>query len=94
MISAIAKRRLALRDGDKFVTVVPGEFVSLNDSVKADPMFAWAVKDGALIVSEQVIVPVATDINVGSKAEPAKKEKQEETPAPAETKPKKAAKKK
>lgn len=61
MINAIAKRRLAFRDGDKFVTVIPGEFVSLNDSVKADPMFSWAVKDGALVVSEQVIVPVQAD---------------------------------
>lgn len=94
MINAIAKRRLAFRDGDKFVTVIPGEFVSLNDSVKADPMFSWAVKDGALVVSEQVIVPVATDINVGSKAEPAKKEKQADSPTSAKEKAKGGNKKK
>lgn len=59
MISAIAKKRLAFHD-DKgsFITVKPGEFVSLPDYVRKDPMFSWAVKDGSLVVSEQVITPV------------------------------------
>ena len=63
MISAIAKRRLAFRDADgKFITVKPGEFVSLPDAVKHDPMYAWAIKDGVLVVSEQVIAPVTADV--------------------------------
>ena len=58
MISAIAKKRLAFHD-DKgsFITVKPGEFVSLPDYVRKDPMFSWATKDGSLVVSNQVIVP-------------------------------------
>ena len=57
MINAIAKRRLAFRKADgSFITVVPGEFVSLPDECAKDPMYAWAVKDGVLVVSDQVIV--------------------------------------
>ena len=68
MISAIAKRRLALRKADgSFVTVKPGEFVSLPEEVTHDPMYAWAVRDGVLVVSDQVIKAVETDINAGSK---------------------------
>ena len=59
MISAVAKKRLAFHD-DKgsFIIVKPGEFVSLPDYVRKDPMFAWATKDGSLVVSEQVTVAV------------------------------------
>ena len=59
MISAVAKKRLAFHD-DKgsFIIVKPGEFVSLPDYVRKDPMFAWATKDGSLVVSEQVSVAV------------------------------------
>lgn len=58
-ISAIAKKRLAFhKDDGGFITVKPNEFVSLPDYVRKDPMFHWAVKDGVLVVSEQVITPV------------------------------------
>ena len=60
MINAIAKRRLAFRKVDgSFITVVPGEFVSLPDECAKDPMYTWAVKDGVLVVSDQVIVKAA-----------------------------------
>ena len=86
MISAIAKKRLAFRDADgKFITVKPGEFVSLPDAVKHDPMYAWAVKDGVLVVSEQIISPVEGKVPEKVEAAPV-----EEKPAPK----KKAAKKK
>ena len=63
MISAIAKKRLAFRKADgSFITVKPGEFVSLPDEVRHDPMYAWAIKDGSLVVSEQVIAPVTDDV--------------------------------
>ncbi len=63
MISAIAKRRLALRNADgSFITVKPGEFVSLPEEVKHDPMYAWAVRDGLLVVSQQVIKAVEADV--------------------------------
>lgn len=79
MISAIAKKRLAFRDADgKFITVKPGEFVSLPDAVKHDPMYAWAVKDGVLVVSEQVISPVTAET-------PKVPEKVEEPPVEEET---------
>ncbi len=59
MIKAVAKKRLAFHD-DKggFIIVKPFEFVDLPDYVRKDPMFAWAIKDGALEVSEQVAAPV------------------------------------
>lgn len=70
MINAIAKRRLALRKADgSFLTVKPGEFVSLPDEVTKDPMYAWAVRDGILVVSQQVAAAVETD---AAKNEPAK----------------------
>ena len=74
-ISAIAKKRLAFRDADdKFITVKPGEFVTLPDAVRHDPMYAWAVKDGSLVVSEQVITPVEAPAAPAETAEePAKK---------------------
>lgn len=63
MISAIAKRRLALRKADgTFITVKPGEFVSLPEEVQHDPMYAWAVRDGLLVVSQQVIKAVEADV--------------------------------
>ena len=70
MISAVAKKRLAFRD-DKgsFITVKPGEFVSLPDYVRKDPMFAWAVQDGSLVVSEQVISAAGTDVKEDEKDE-------------------------
>ena len=78
-ISAIAKKRLAFRDADgKFITVKPGEFVSLPDAVKHDPMYAWAVKDGVLVVSEQIISPVEAKVPEKVEAAPVK----EEAPAP------------
>ena len=90
MISAIAKKRLAFRDADgKFITVKPGEFVSLPDAVKHDPMYAWAIKDGVLVVSEQVIAPVTADVPEAAPA-PAEEAPVEEAPAPK----KKASKKK
>jgi hypothetical protein len=59
MIKAVAKKRLAFHDDEgSFITVKPFQFVDLPDYVRKDPMFAWAVKDGSLVVSEQVIVPV------------------------------------
>lgn len=66
MIKAVAKKRLAFHD-DKgsFITVKPFQFVDLPDYVRKDPMFAWAVKDGSLQVSEQVTSPAA---NPGNKA--------------------------
>ena len=71
-ISAIAKKRLAFRDADdKFITVKPGEFVTLPDAVRHDPMYAWAVKDGSLVVSEQVITPVEAPAAPAAPAEPA-----------------------
>jgi hypothetical protein len=80
MISAIAKRRLALRKADgSFITVKPGEFVSLPEEVQHDPMYAWAVKDGLLVVSQQVISAVEKDV------------KAKETPAPKKNTKKKAA---
>jgi hypothetical protein len=80
MISAIAKRRLALRKADgSFITVKPGEFVSLPEEVQHDPMYAWAVRDGVLVVSQQVIVPVEKDV------------KAKETPVPKKPTKKKAA---
>jgi hypothetical protein len=86
MISAIAKRRLALRKADgSFITVKPGEFVSLPEEVQHDPMYAWAVRDGVLVVSQQVIAPVEKDVKV---EEP--EVKAEESPAPKKNK-KKAA---
>ena len=70
MINAIAKRRLALRKADgSFLTVKPGEFASLPDEVAKDPMYAWAVRDGILVVSQQVVAAVETD---AAKNEPAK----------------------
>lgn len=70
MINAIAKRRLALRKADgSFLTVKPGEFASLPDEVAKDPMYAWAVRDGILVVSQQVAAAVETD---AAKNEPAK----------------------
>ena len=88
MISAIAKKRLAFRKADgSFITVKPNEFVSLPDEVRYDPMFAWAVKDGVLVVSEQVISPVTEKVPEKVEAAPVK----EEAPAP---KKKTAAKKK
>ena len=63
MISAIAKRRLAFRKADgSFFTVKPGEFVSLPEECQKDPMYAWAVRDGLLVVSQQVIAPVEADV--------------------------------
>lgn len=84
MINAIAKRRLALRKADgSFLTVKPGEFVSLPDEVTKDPMYAWAVRDGILVVSQQVAAAVETD---AAKNEPAKPqpgaEKTKEDPKP------------
>lgn len=83
MISAIAKRRLALRKADgSFITVKPGEFVSLPEEVQHDPMYAWAVRDGLLVVSQQVIKAVEADVKevpqdeasaVEASPEPAKK---------------------
>lgn len=74
MISAIAKRRLALRKADgSFITVKPGEFVSLPEEVQHDPMYAWAVRDGVLVVSQQIISAVEKDV------------KAEEAPAPKKT---------
>lgn len=80
MINAIAKRRLAFhKDDGGFITVVPGEFCSLPDYVKDDPMFRWAIQDGVLAVSEQVIVKAAelpkedTAVEVEEKPAPAKK---------------------
>lgn len=71
-ISAIAKKRLAFRDADgKFITVKPGEFVSLPEAVKHDPMYAWAIKDGSLVVSEQVISRVEAPAKVPEKVEEA-----------------------
>ena len=79
-ISAIAKKRLAFRDADdKFITVKPGEFVTLPDAVRHDPMYAWAVKDGSLVVSEQVITPVEAPATPAEPAEePAAEEPAEE----------------
>jgi hypothetical protein len=75
MISAIAKRRLALRKADgSFITVKPGEFVSLPEEVQHDPMYAWAVRDGVLVVSQQIISAVETDVKAEAPAKkPAKK---------------------
>jgi len=75
MISAIAKRRLALRKSDgSFITVKPGEFVSLPEEVQHDPMYTWAVRDGVLVVSQQVISAVETDVKAEAPAKkPAKK---------------------
>ncbi len=87
MINAIAKRRLAFRDADgKFITVKPGEFVTLPDAVTHDPMYAWAVKDGVLVVSQQVIAPVTADVpEAPAPAEeaPVEEEPAEEAPAKA-----------
>ncbi|MBQ1525075.1 MAG: hypothetical protein IIZ55_08105 [Firmicutes bacterium] len=71
-ICAVAKKRLAFHD-DKgsFIVVNPGEFVTLPDYVRKDPMFAWATKDGSLQVSEQVISAVETPVDKGEKAEAA-----------------------
>lgn len=85
MISAIAKRRLALRKADgSFITVKPGEFVSLPEEVTHDPMYAWAVRDGVLVVSTQVIKAVEADV---------KEVAQDEAPA-VEASPEPAPKKK
>lgn len=80
MINAIAKRRLAFRKGHgSFITVVPGEFVSLPDECAKDPMFKWAVKDGVLVVSDQVIMKAAelpkeeTSVEVEEKPKKSKK---------------------
>lgn len=75
-ICAVAKKRLAFHD-DKgsFIVVKPGEFVTLPDYVRKDPMFAWATKDGSLQVSEQVISAVETPVDKGEKAEAAPVEK-------------------
>lgn len=82
-IHAIAKRRLAFRKADDtFITVVPGEFVSLPDECAKDPMYAWAVKDGVLVVSDQVIVKApelpkeetSVEVKEKSKKGPGKKE--------------------
>jgi hypothetical protein len=55
MISAIAKRRFAFRKPEGgFLTVVPNEFSSLPEWVKKDPIYALAVKEGSLIISETV----------------------------------------
>ena len=87
MISAIAKKRLAFRKADgSFITVKPGEFVSLPDEVRHDPMYAWAVKDGSLVVSEQVIAPVTADVpEVPAPAEEAPVEEAPVEEAPAKT---------
>ena len=93
-ISAIAKKRLAFRDADdKFITVKPGEFVSLPDAVKHDPMYAWAIKDGSLVVSEQVISPVKAPAKVPEKVEevPVEEVPVEEVPKKKTTPQKKAA---
>lgn len=70
-ICAVAKKRLAFHD-DKgsFITVRPGEFVNLPDYVRKDPMFSWAVKDGSLQVSEQVISPAANPWNKAPAEDP------------------------
>ena len=90
-ISAIAKKRLAFhKDDGGFITVKPNEFVTLPDYVRKDPMFHWAVKDGVLVVSEQVIAPVKAPAKAPKKVEEAPVE---ETPAPKKKTPakKKAA---
>lgn len=85
MISAIAKRRLALRKEDgSFITVKPGEFVSLPEEVKHDPMYTWAVKDGLLVVSQQVIAPVETNV---AKTEPVEPQPVEPQPGADDPKP-------
>ena len=71
MIKAVAKKRLAFHD-DKgsFITVKPFQFVDLPDYVRKDPMFAWAVKDGILEVTDTVTAAVEAP-----KAETAPEEK-------------------
>lgn len=99
-ISAIAKRRLALRKADgTFITVTPGEFVNLPEEVEKDPMFKWAVSDGSLVVSQQVIVkaPELPKQEASVDTEPAEEEVQEEEPVeeaeePVEEKPAKGKK--
>lgn len=91
MINAIAKRRLAFRKADgSFITVVPGELVSLPDECAKDPMYTWAVKDGALVVSDQVIVKAPElpkkEATVETEAPPPETEE-----APVEEKPAKKA---
>jgi hypothetical protein len=89
-ISAIAKKRLAFhKDDGGFITVKPNEFVTLPDYVRKDPMFHWAVKDGVLVVSEQVIVPVEAPAKAPEKVEEAPVE--EEAPAPKKRTTKKKA---
>ena len=59
MINCIAKKKIAFRNPankDESITVRPFEFVSLPEWVTKDPMFNWAVKDGALEVSKETIV--------------------------------------
>jgi len=59
-IHAIAKRRLAFRKADgSFITVLPGDFATLPDEVEKDPMYKWAIADGALVVSDKVSVKAA-----------------------------------
>lgn len=85
MINAIAKRRLALRKADgSFLTVKPGEFASLPDEVAKDPMYAWAVRDGILVVSQQVATAVETD---AAKAKPQPDAEKAETETTEDPKP-------
>lgn len=92
MINAIAKRRLAFRKADgSFITVVPGEFVSLPDECAKDPMYAWAVKDGVLVVSDQIIVK-ATELPKEETAVEAEEPAVEETAVEAGKKPEKTDK--
>lgn len=75
-ICAVAKKRLAFHDDNgSFIVVKPGEFVTLPDYVRKDPMFAWATKDGSLQVSEQVISAVETPVDKREKAEASTVEK-------------------
>lgn len=73
MIRVISKKNIAFRNPanrDEQVVVRPFEFATLPDWAEKDPMFGWAVKDGALEVSKETIVAAKEPAKEEPKPEP------------------------
>lgn len=54
MIKLVAKQKIGFRDPetDEIVTAEPYAFSTLPDWVEKDPMYAWALEDGAIEVAD------------------------------------------
>lgn len=54
MIKLVAKQKIGFRNPEtgEIVTAEPYAFATLPDWVEKDPMYAWAIEDGAIEVAD------------------------------------------